>query len=79
MFYPACPKEGCGGKSTSAEPSIRAGKRVVDGWLQQQAAINHPHPYVKIGVSVLVGLNEIYKRLPGGGRKRCTKCSHEFS
>lgn len=77
MFFPKCPV--CGGKCKSVEPSHRYAKHGIDQWLKTQAAANHPHPYLKIGVTALVGLSEVYKRLPGGGRKQCTSCGHEFS
>lgn len=77
MFYPKCPV--CGGATTSAETSTRYANHSFQGWLQQQAAAGHPHPYMKMGVSILMGASEVYKRLPGGGRKRCKSCGHEFS
>ncbi|RYM05719.1 hypothetical protein [Sphingobium cupriresistens] len=77
MFYPKCPQ--CGGKTTSAEPNNRYAKHAFGQWLQQQAAANYPHPYLKAAVGVVSAGNEIYKRLPGGGLKRCKSCGHQFN
>ncbi|MGA0546835.1 hypothetical protein ACO2Q1_16310 [Brevundimonas sp. VNH65] len=76
MFYPACAH--CGGKTTSSEPSTRHANYAFNQWLKQQAAANHPHGYLKMAVLICNGGNEIYKRLPGGGEKRCTNCGHTF-
>lgn len=76
MFYPSCPS--CGGKSESREPSIQHSKHAFAHWLQQQAAANHPHPYLKTALALGGVGYEVYKRVPGGGEKRCTNCGHTF-
>lgn len=77
MFYPKCPS--CGGKVVTDEPNLRYAKHAFGQWLHQQAASNHPHPYLKLAVAACTGGFEIYKRLPGGGAKRCTSCGHHFN
>lgn len=76
MFYPKCPR--CGGPSTSDEASLRYAKHAFAQWLQQQAAINHPHPWMKMAVMAGAAGYEVWKRVPGGGTKRCTSCGHGF-
>lgn len=76
MFMPKCPQ--CGGKARSAEPNTAMSKHAANGWLGAQAAAGHPHPYMKLGVMAISLGREVYKRMPGGGRKACTHCGHEF-
>ena len=78
MFYPRCPLSGCGGKSESNEPGLQYAKHAFTQWLGQQAAANHPHPYVKAALFVGTSLYEVYKRVPGGGEKRCKSCGYIF-
>jgi hypothetical protein len=79
IFYPACPK--CGGKTCSAESTnFEAANKKFGLALWWEAVHGHPHPYLKIArVAIVVG-RELYKRVPGGGTKRCknVRCSHEF-
>lgn len=78
MFYPACPN--CGSKNVeSNEPdTIEYGNRHMGHWAHQQALQGHPHPLIKaISVGIMVG-RQIYKRVPGGGEKRCRDCGHTF-
>lgn len=76
MFFPRCPQ--CGGKSTSNEPDLRYSQHAFAQWLQQQAAANHPHPYLKAAVAIGATGFEVWKRIPGAGEKRCTRCGHVF-
>lgn len=80
MFYPKCPR--CGSATESAESnSFELGKRGLDYWLHSQAMAGHPHPVLKAaGLAMTIG-RQIYKRVPGGGAKRCTNpdCRHEFN
>jgi hypothetical protein len=76
MFFPKSPC--CGAKSESAEPNMINSKHAANSWLQQSAAAGHPHPYLKLGVVALSVGKQIYDRLPGGGRKRCTNCGNIF-
>lgn len=77
MLHFPCPK--CGGKVESAESdSVAYGNR----HLKQFAAghmTGHAHPLLAmLSTAITVG-NFVYQRVPGGGRKRCTDCGHEFS
>lgn len=77
IFYPKCPV--CGGKSSSAieEPE----------WLHKAAhgghhLISHAakhNPLVGVAVAVGAAGYAVYRRAPGGGRKRCDSCGHHFS
>lgn len=77
MFFPKCPV--CGAKSESAENDTvsygnRQMKRFAGGHMT-----GHAHPIVgMVATAISVG-NLVYQRIPGGGRKRCTECGHEFS
>ncbi len=77
MFYPKCPR--CGGKTESIEPdTIEYANRHMGHEVQWQAMQGHPHPLMKaLTVGIMVG-RQIYKRVPGGGEKRCTDCHHTF-
>ncbi|MDF7776033.1 hypothetical protein P1X14_12310 [Sphingomonas sp. AOB5] len=78
MFFGKCP--GCGSSNiTSAEPSTYTAKHSWNQWLQQQAAAGHPHPGIKAAVLATGAIYEVYKRLPGGGKKQCRDCGHVFS
>ena len=75
IFYPACPK--CGGATETAEPDdFERGARGA-GMLLRQAS--NAHPYLKIAHLAATLGREVYKRVPGGGEKVCTKCGHRFS
>ena len=76
MLYPPC---SCGGTVVSAEPEhVEAGKRHTRQWLQREALVGHNHPLIKgVALAFMVG-HEIYKRVPGGGEKRCTGCGRTF-
>ena len=78
MFYPKCPK--CGGTSESIEPDDidRANMR-TKFWTHTEAAAGHSHPWMKAFSTAITIGRQIYKRVPGGGAKRCTKCGHEFN
>lgn len=80
MFYPKCPK--CGSDSESIESdTLDYGNRHTGQWLHSQAMGGHSHPWVKAAsFAVSVG-RQLYKRVPGGGAKRCTSpaCRHEFN
>ena len=77
MFFPKCPQ--CGGNSESAESdSVSYQSRHLKHFAAGHAT-GHAHPVIgAIATAISVG-NLIYQRLPGGGRKRCTNCGHEFS
>lgn len=75
MLYLPCPK--CGGKVTTAESANidRTSAQVKHGLHTAAFA----HPVLLAAVSVFSAANFIYRRIPGGGAKRCTKCGHHFS
>jgi NAD-dependent SIR2 family protein deacetylase len=77
MLMPKCPR--CGSKTESIEPdTIEYGNRHAGQYLRSQALQGHNHPLLKaISVGVMVG-RLIYKRVPGGGEKRCRDCGHTF-
>lgn len=77
MFFPKCPR--CGGKTQSAEgDAVAYGNRQVKRFATGQMT-GHAHPAAAV-ISTAISLgNMIYQRIPGGGRKRCTDCGHEFS
>jgi hypothetical protein len=77
MFYPKCPV--CGSSSESIEPcDIDRGNRSASHALHVSAMQGHPHPVMKaLSVGITIG-RQIYKRVPGGGEKRCTSCGHTF-
>ena len=77
MFYPACPV--CGSKNVeSNEPdAFDRGNRGMAHWARGEASMGHPHPLVKaLSIAIMVG-RQVYKRVPGGGEKRC-ECGHTF-
>ncbi|RJG55390.1 hypothetical protein D0Z70_08245 [Sphingobium terrigena] len=77
MFMPKCPE--CGGAAKSIEPDgIDALNNGVGGALRFENMRHHAHPHMQLAhLSIKLG-REIYKRIPGGGLKQCTKCGHEF-
>lgn len=77
MLYAKCPV--CGGKVESAESDVVSKvTRGTSRWLRSEAIAKHPHPLVKLAVVGVVAGNAIYRRVPGGGRKQCTACGHQF-
>lgn len=78
FLFPACPR--CGGETESTEPdTFEVGTRRMGQYLQTQALEGHSHPVLKIvRIGLIVG-RQIYKRVPGGGDKRCTACGHQFN
>lgn len=77
MLHFPCPK--CGGKVESTEADTisygnRQLKRFASGGLS-----GHSHPLLGMVATAITVGNFIYQRVPGGGRKRCTSCGHEFS
>jgi len=77
MFYPSCPK--CGGETESAEPhGMDHAGHGVGHYLHHQATMGHPHPYLKAAHLAITLGRQIYKRVPGGGEKRCKACGHRF-
>jgi len=75
MFYPKCPI--CQGKSESSEASPAwTQTRVPPGVLSKAPT---PMKVAGIGLGVAKGAREVWKRVPGGGNKRCTVCGHHFS
>lgn len=77
MLHFPCPK--CGGKVGSTEGnSVSLNnmhlKRFAAGRLT-----GHSHPLLGMVATAITVGNFIYQRVPGGGRKRCTSCGHEFS
>lgn len=77
MWMPKCPL--CGGPTESIEPAgIDQTNRGMSSHLHTQAMLGHPHPLLKaINIGISVG-RQVYKRVPGGGEKRCKNCGHEF-
>ncbi len=76
ILYPKCPI--CSGTSESAEPDdFERGSRAATIMLRQAA---HQHPYLKMVHLAAKAGREIYKRVPGGGQKRCSSpvCGHRF-
>jgi len=76
ILYPKCPR--CGGKSKSAieEPE----------WLGHAVHASH-HPLTHAAkhnplITVAVGIGALgyaaYRRVPGGGKKQCESCYHQF-
>lgn len=77
MLFPKCPK--CGGKTESAEAGdLDQGIRGASYGLRTQARLGHPHSFLQAGMLAVSIGRQIYKRVPGGGLKRCTACAHEF-
>jgi hypothetical protein len=77
MLYPKCPR--CGGKSTTAENDTVSYANRHMGRFARGGMTGHSHPLLGL-VSVAISVGDFaYKRFPGGGKKRCTACSHEFS
>jgi hypothetical protein len=76
MLYPKCPR--CGGKAYSAEDNnIERANKVAGRLLNVAASHGHRYPVLHLArAAVLVG-REGYKRIPGGGLKRC-EYGHEF-
>lgn len=77
MLFPKCPR--CGGKSETAENDTvtygnRQAKRFAGGHMT-----GHAHPLIGLVATAVAVGNMVYQRIPGGGRKRCTSCGHEFS
>jgi hypothetical protein len=77
MLYPKCPL--CGGKSTTDESdSIDYSNRHVARFASGRAT-GHNHPALAMFSMALSAGRFVYKRVPGGGKKRCTACGHRFS
>ena len=74
MLYPKCPK--CGGKAESAT--------IDPAWAKTRVPPSRggEPPVVQLArlafTAVKVG-REAWKRIPGGGGKRCKECGHRFS
>ena len=80
MFYPNCPK--CAGPVESAEPAdFEKRSAVGQRWLMAQRMTGHRHPYLQAAALAITAGRELYKRVPGGGAKRCTnpECGHRFN
>lgn len=77
MLHFPCPK--CGGNVETAEDnSVSLGNRSLKQFASG-GMTGHSHPLLGIVASAITVGNFIYQRVPGGGRKRCTDCGHEFS
>ena len=73
MLYPSCPK--CGGKTYSlVDDEVPHGHEIV------HVARHFPPLAILVGAVALIGAvgGAIYKRVPGGGEKKCEKCGHTF-
>lgn len=78
MLYPACPN--CRSKNVeSNEPdAIDFANRSASQSNHSQAMTGHPHPWVRALTFAIMAGRQVYKRVPGGGEKRCTDCYHTF-
>lgn len=77
MLFPKCPR--CGGKSETAEnDTVTYGNRQVKRFAGGHMT-GHAHPLIGLVATAVAVGNMVYQRIPGGGRKRCTSCGHEFS
>jgi hypothetical protein len=76
MFYPKCPK--CGGES---EPDFHEQEMDRRNRLGFHAGGNmaRGHPLAQAALVALRVGREAYKRIPGGGGKRCKSCGHNFT
>ncbi len=71
MLYPKCPR--CGGKSESVHED-----EVPHGVAHAVHHAAKAFPIVAPLVVTTVAARAVWKRVPGGGMKRCTACGHEF-
>lgn len=80
MFYPPCPKCNRNTVTSAQSAHISAAGRRAGNWLRGQQLAGHPHPAMKAAYVITLLGNEVYKRVPGGGEKRCTnpECGHIF-
>jgi len=79
MLFPPCPQ--CGSKvESAASDRFEQSSRGASRWLSVQRATGHRHPYLHAATLAVVVGREIYKRVSGGGEKRCTAptCGHIF-
>lgn len=77
MLHFPCPK--CGGKvETTEDSSVFHGNRHLKRFASGNLT-GHAHPLLGMVATAITVGNFIYQRVPGGGRKRCTSCGHEFS
>lgn len=77
MFYPSCPN--CRSPSKSIEDdSVEYANRHAKHQLGIMASSGHAHPLLQLGTLAITAGRFIYKRVPGGGKKKCTRCGHEF-
>lgn len=75
MLYPKCPK--CGGKSgpDSEENNIDDRSRKA---LHASRHMFNKVPLLHLGSIAYSAGRQVYKRVPGGGGKRCEDCGHHF-
>lgn len=78
MFFPPCPNCETNTVESAEDEQIDRNARGTRMYLAAQAAAGHPHPVAKAMVTGLTVGRAIWKRWPGGGLKRCTKCGLHF-